>query len=315
MALHEDASLPIVRLGGRFGCEARAGSPGPVTRVAFLGTGTMGLPMARHVLEAGLTVHAWNRSPERVQPLAEHGARLFDDPRDAAQGCTLIVTMLTDAGVVLDTAARALGGAERDVTWLQMSTIGIEGIERCEALAERFAVRLVDAPVLGTREPAEQGQLVILAAGQPDALDAGTPVFDAVGSRTLRFERVGEGTRCKLVVNSWVVGVTGLLAETISLAEVLGIDPECFFEAIEDGPLDLPYARLKGHAMIEKSFDDAAFRLALSRKDADLVLAAAENHQLDVPVLRAVAARLNRAEQEGHGDADMAATYLATARR
>jgi 3-hydroxyisobutyrate dehydrogenase len=286
-----------------------------VTTVAFLGTGTMGFPMARNALAAGLAVRAWNRSANRAQPLAGYGAQLFDDPRAAAQGSDLVVTMLSDASAVLDTAAGALEGVAGDVTWLQMSTIGIEGIEHCKGLAERVGVQLADAPVLGTREPAEKGQLVILAAGERSALDAGQPLFDAVGSSTLRFGRVGEGTRCKLVVNSWVVGVTGLLAETVSLAEVLGIDPERFFEAIDGGPLDLPYARLKGRAMIERSFDDPAFRLALSRKDADLVLAAAEAHQLDVPVLRAVAARLNRAEQDGHGDADMAATYLATAPR
>lgn len=269
--------------------------------------------MARHLLESGLPVRAWNRSAERAQPLCEHGAEVFAEPGDAAEGCGLLVTMLSDASAVLDTAAQALERLDDGGVWLQMSTIGIEGIERCQALAERHDARLVDAPVLGTREPAEKGQLVVLAAGDTDALDAGQPVFDAVGTRTLRFDQVGQGTRCKLVVNSWLVGVTSVLAESISLAEALGIDPERFFEAVEGGALDLPYARLKGKAMIAKSFGDPDFRLALAGKDADLVLAAAEGEDLDIPVIRAVAARMNRAEQAGHGDKDMAATYLATA--
>jgi 3-hydroxyisobutyrate dehydrogenase len=271
--------------------------------------------MARNLLRAGFAVRAWNRSPERALPLAEDGAQLFDDPRDAAQGSDLLVTMVSDASAVLDTAARALDGLGGGRVWLQMSTIGIEGIEHCEALAERFGAHLVDAPVLGTRKPAEQGKLVVLASGNADALDAGQPAFDAVASRTLRLGQVGEATRCKLVVNGWVVGVTALLAETISLAEVLGVDPERFFEAIDGGALDLPYARLKGCAMISRSFEDADFRLSLARKDGDLVMAAAESRDLEVPVLRAVAAHLNRAEQAGHGDEDMAATYWATAPR
>jgi 3-hydroxyisobutyrate dehydrogenase len=269
--------------------------------------------MVRQVLKAGLEVHAWNRSVERARPLADDGAQIFEDPCEAVEGCDLVVTMLADASAVLDTAAGSLEAAERGAVWIQMSTIGVEGVERCEALAERFDVRLVDAPVLGTRAPAESGKLVVLASGDAEALDAAQPVFEAVGSRTLRLGPVGEGTRCKLVVNSWLIGVTSVLAETVSLAEVLGIDPQHFFDAIDGGPLDLAYARTKGQAMVEKSFDDPSFRLALTLKDANLVLAAAEEADLEIPVLRAVAARLQRADQDGHGDEDMAATYLATA--
>jgi 3-hydroxyisobutyrate dehydrogenase len=284
-----------------------------MTNLAFLGTGTMGLPMARHLIDAGFNVRAWNRSPERARPLAEHGAEVFEDPGVAAQGCELLITMLTDADAVLDTAGRSLEALAPNAIWIQMSTIGVEGIERCAEFAQRAGVRLVDAPVLGTREPAEKGTLVVLASGPASAVEPCEPVFEAVGSRTMWVGDVRAGTECKIVVNSWVVGVVAVLAETISLAESLGIDPNQFFDAIEGGALDLPYARLKGGAMIAKSFEDASFRLALARKDADLALAASEQAGLDVPVLRAVADRLNRAERAGHGDKDMAATYLATA--
>jgi 3-hydroxyisobutyrate dehydrogenase len=313
MALHEDASLSIASERVRFDPNGGEGRAVAVARVAFLGTGTMGFPMVRQLLKAGLEVRAWNRSGDRARPLADDGAAIFEDPREAAEGSDLVVTMLADASAVLDTAASALQVAKPGTVWIQMSTIGAEGVERCQALAERLGVRLVDAPVLGTRAPAENGKLVVLASGDAGALDAAKPVFDAVGSRTLQLGPVGHGTRCKLVVNSWLIGVTSVLAETISLAEVLDVDPQHFFDAIEGGPLDLPYARTKGQAMVEKSFDDASFRLALTLKDANLVLAAAEEADLEVPVLRAVTGRLQRADQEGHGDEDMAATYLATA--
>jgi len=281
--------------------------------VAFLGTGTMGFPMARCLAKNGLEVRAWNRSRERAEPLAEHGAVVLDSPAQAADGAGLLVTMLADADAVLDSAADALDSLAPDAIWIQMSTIGIEGFERCAELARRRGVELVDAPVLGTREPAEQGALVVLASGEDDALRAAGPVFDAVGSRTLKLGEAGSGTRCKLVVNSWLLGLTSVLAESISLSEVLGIDPQHLFDAIEDGPLDVPYARLKGKAMMAHSFDDVAFKLSLSRKDSHLVLAAAEQEGLSTPVLRAVAERLERAERDGHGDKDMAATYFATA--
>jgi 3-hydroxyisobutyrate dehydrogenase len=284
-----------------------------VSRVAFLGTGTMGEPMAARLLERGLDVRVWNRTIERARPLGARGAELARDPQEAVAGCELIVTMLSDAAVVLDIAALVLPFADPGSIWLQMSTIGIEGTQRCAELAREAGVELFDTPVLGTREPAERGELVVLASG-PEALrERCDPVFEAIGQRTIWLGDAGAGTRAKIVVNSWVVGVVGVLAETLSLAEALGIEPERFFDAVAGGALDLPYARLKGRAMIERCFEDPAFRLALALKDTELVLAAAANADIDVPVMGAVAERMRRAEHAGHGEEDMAATFLATA--
>lgn len=284
-----------------------------MNKLAFLGTGTMGAPMARNLIKAGFSVHAWNRSAARAAPLEEDGAQLFADPRRAAEGCSVLVTMLSDAGAVLDTAAQALPGVDRAGTWIQMSTIGIEATEHCAELAQRAGVTFADAPVLGTRDPAENGQLVILASGPDAARPVCEEVFEPLGSRTIWLGEAGAGSRCKVVVNGWIVGVVAVLAETIALAEALEVDPKLFFDAVEGGPLDLPYARLKGAAMISKSFDDVSFRLALSRKDADLLLSAAADVGIELPVMDAVVARLRAVEAVGHGDEDMAATYWASA--
>lgn len=285
-----------------------------MSTVAFLGTGTMGAPMAERLLDAGFEVRAYNRTQARAAALGQRGAVVCSEPKEAVRGAELVVTMLSDSAAVLDTAADALQTAGEETIWLQMSTIGIEGIERCAQLAARHGVTLVDSPVLGTREPAQRGELVILAGGPESAAERCRPVFDAVGQRTMWLGEVGTGTRCKLVVNSWVIGVVGVLAETISLSEALGIDPQRFFEAVAGGALDLPYARLKGEAMIRRSFADPAFALALAAKDGDLVLAAASTAGLEVPVMEAIAERLHRAQRAGHGDLDMAATLLATVR-
>lgn len=283
-----------------------------MSTVAFLGTGTMGAPMARRLLEAGIAVRAWNRTLERAHPLAEHGAQVAAEPAEALEGAQLLVTMLSDAATVLDTAAAALPAAREDTIWIQASTVGLQGTNRCSELAKRFGVRFVDAPVLGTREPAERGELVVMASGPEDARKACEPVFEAIGHRTLWLGEAGAGTRGKLMVNSWVLGVVGVLAETVALGESLGIDPKYFFQAVDGGALDLPYARLKGRSMIERSFSDPAFRLTLAAKDAELVLAAADEAGLEVPVLAAVASRLHRSERAGHGEEDFAATLLAT---
>lgn len=273
----------------------------------------MGLPMARNLARSGLDVRAWNRSPERAQPLAQDGVTVCPEASAAADGAELVLTMLSDADAVLEVARHALPRMAPRAVWIQASTIGIEGTERCAELADQAGVTLVDSPVLGTRQPAQDAKLVILASGPEQAVSRCQPIFDAIGQRTIRLGDVGQGTRCKVAVNSWIVGVVGVLAETIALAEALDIDPQRFFDAVEGGALDLPYARIKGKAMIERSFEDPDFRLALSRKDAELVLAAASEAELDLPIMAATAHRLREAEAAGHGDEDMAATYWASA--
>jgi 3-hydroxyisobutyrate dehydrogenase len=274
----------------------------------------MGLPMARHIAEAGYDVRAWNRHRDKAEPLAEHGVEVLDTPREAASGASILLTILSDADAVLETMEGDVGvlaSAEEGATWLQMSTIGIEGTERCAALADEHHLALVDAPVVGTKKPAEEGKLTVLASGPDEARETCEPIFDAVGQKTVWLGEAGAGTRMKLVINSWLVSVLEGIAETIALAEGIGVDPTRFLETIEGSPMDLPYAQLKGKMMIERSFDPS-FKLSLAAKDAGLVLEATERHDLELPLLETIRAQLENASSE-HGDKDMAATYLASA--
>jgi 3-hydroxyisobutyrate dehydrogenase len=284
-------------------------------RVAVLGAGgTMGRPMTRNLASAGMRVTAWNRSPDKAAGLAADGVELATSPVEAAAGADVVVTMLSDAGAVL-AAMNGERGAARAMTsgaiWAQMSTIGEHGTDECARLAAGFELTFVDAPVLGTRQPAEQGQLVVLASGPEQARDRIQPVFDAVGRRTIWAGETGAGTRLKLVANSWVMSVVEAGAETIALAEGLGVRPELLFEALDGGALDLPYLRIKAGMMARRQFDPD-FRLTLAAKDAALVEQAAEQRDLDLPVLRAIRARLAEGARQ-HGDLDFSATYLTSA--
>ena len=286
-----------------------AGYDGRMTSLAFLGTGTMGLPMARNLLTAGFDLQVYNRTAQRAEPLREAGAMIAQDPAGAAAGVSTLITMLSDGDAVLAVAREALPALGADASWIQMSTIGIDATEQCAALARNAGVAFVDAPVLGTKAPAEQGQLVVLASGPEELQGHCEPIFDAVAARTVWLGEASAGARVKVVVNGWIVGVVAVLAETIHVAEALDVDPQLFFAAIEGGPLDLAYARTKGSAMMSKRFDEVSFRLALSRKDGELLLSAVADVGLETPVLQSVVARLRSAEQGGHGDEDMAATY------
>ena len=172
------------------------------------------------------------------------------------------------------------------------------------------AVAYVDAPVLGTKRPAEQGQLVVLASGPEEVRERCEPVFEAVGGKTVWLGEAGEGSRLKLVVNNWIVGILGVLAETVAFARAIGVDPAKFLETIEGGPLGLPYAQMKGKMMIEEDFP-TSFSARLARKDAGLVLDAAESSGLAMEIAAAVAARFDETIEAGHGESDMAAVYEA----
>ncbi|MFL5907333.1 MAG: NAD(P)-dependent oxidoreductase [Solirubrobacterales bacterium] len=283
--------------------------------VAVLGAGgTIGQPMARNIARAGIDVRAWNRSREKAEPLAGEGIEVFDHAAEAASGASVILTIVSDADAVLETMDGrdgAAAGADEGAIWLQMSTIGIAGTERCAKLAEDQGLVLVDAPVVGTKKPAEEGKLTVLASGPDGPLDRCEPLFEAIGQKMFRLGEAGTGTRMKLVINSWLLSLVEGLGETIAFAEGIGIDPAQFLETISGGPIDNPYAQMKGKMMVERSFEPS-FKLALAAKDADLVMEAVERHDLELPMLDVIQARLDEAAKQ-HGDEDMAATYLASA--
>ena len=236
--------------------------------VAVLGTGTMGAGMVTSLRRAGLEVRAWNRDPAKARALTGTGARAVDDPGAAVDGADVAVTMLLDADAVLDVVRQATPAA--GTTWLQCSTVGVEGADRTAALARELGLVLVDCPVLGTREPAEKGALTLLASGPDDAREPLAPVLDAIGARTLWLGEAGAGSRLKLAVNSWLFMLTAGAAQAIALTRALGLDPRLFLDAIDGGPVDARYAHLKGALMIAGDFPPS-FGLTGAAKDARLI--------------------------------------------
>jgi len=271
-------------------------------RVAFLGTGIMGAPMARNLVAADHEVRVWNRSRDKAEGL---GAGVAGSPAEAAAGAEVVVTMLSDGPAVESVMdGVALDG---DQVWWQASTVGIEATERLQGMAGDAA--FVDGPVLGTKQPAEKGELTVLASGR--GRDRLGPVFDAVAARVVDLgDEVGAASRLKLVLNAWIVALVEGLAETLAFAEGIGVDPAKFLEVIDGGPMSPAYAQLKGKAMIARSFDPS-FSLALAAKDAGLVADAAAAAGLDLPLPGLVRDQMRKAIDAGHGDLDMAATFLA----
>ncbi|NUR09027.1 MAG: NAD(P)-dependent oxidoreductase [Nocardioidaceae bacterium] len=278
--------------------------------VALLGIGTMGDGMARNIAGAGLPLRVWNRTRSKAEPLADVGAVVAADPAEAVRGADVVVTMLFDTDSVETAMREARDGLGDDVVWVQQATVGVPGAERLARLADELGLGYVDAPVLGTKKPAADGALVILASGPEDLRDRVTPVFEAIGQRTLWVGTGQQGTRLKLVANSWVLTVLEGIAEALTFAKALDLDPRLFLEAVKGGAMDAPYVGLKGAAMLEGEFAPA-FALDGAAKDAALMREAAEQAGVDVPIVEVAQRYLDRASADGHGADDMAAIFLA----
>ena len=284
---------------------ARAGRP----TVAVLGLGTMGHAMAVNSLHAGLPTVVWNRSPEQSHDLRTLGAHVARTARQAVEQADLVVTMVTNLEAVLDIALEDGGGhgmleaMAPGAVWLQMSTIGL-GIDRlAQMVAERRPdVSLVDAPVSGSKGPAEAGTLTIFASGSDEAVTRAVPFLDAIGQRTVRVGPTGWGSRVKLVNNTMLALTAEAVAATASLAHTLGLTDETLLRALDGSPLASPWAAAKLRRMSNDEYS-AEFALALALKDVDLAL---DTLDLDrFPVLRALAEEWHQVVAHGLGGDDV----------
>jgi 3-hydroxyisobutyrate dehydrogenase len=266
-------------------------------RVAVLGTGIMGGPMARNLAAAGHDVTAWNRTREKAEGL---GATVADSPAEAVDGADVVLTMLAD-GPTVDSVVPEL---DPDVLWIQSSTVGIADTERFSSRHPRF----LDAPVLGSKPAAEAAELLVLAAG-PDRPEE---VLGAVSNRVMWLaDEPGAGTKLKLTINLWILNLVENLGETMALAEGLGLDQRSFLDAIKDRPMDSPYAQMKGDKIIAGDYS-AAFALRLAAKDVALAVEMARRGGIDLGLGPVTLERMRRAIELGHGDEDMCATWFAS---
>jgi 3-hydroxyisobutyrate dehydrogenase len=279
--------------------------------VAVLGTGIMGSAMARNLVAAGLRTTVWDHSASATEALAAAGATVASSAEEAVQDAKVVITMLPTAdavdSVVFDgTVAKAF--SEGGVL-AQMGTIGVsataEIVHRLAGL--RPDVLFVDAPVSGSKGPAEAGQLLILASGPPGADTILGPVFSAIGRKTVWLGDAGQGSRMKLAVNSYLSILIEAVAETLELAHRLGVAPAQLADAIEGGPLDAPLADAKLHKM-ERGDYAPEFPLEWALKDVDLAIASAEGDTL--PLLTALSRQWRAAVDAGHGREDISAARL-----
>ena len=280
----------------------------PPPRVAVIGTGTMGTAMGRRLLGAGMEVDVWSRHASSTEPLVSAGATAHDQAVEAVRGADVVLTMLPNAEITTQVMVdgRVLDALSPDSVWVQMATIGAGATGRlgAESSARRPDVTFVDAPVSGSRVPAEEGQLLILASGPPDAAPRLEPIFDVLGRATLWLGPAGAGSRMKLVLNTWLAFQVEGAAEVASLAGHLGVPADRLLEALQGNALASPYALAKLTKMVAQD-DRADFSLDLALKDLDL--ATGEAGPGVAPLASAIAERWRGLVRTGSSGLDVSA--------
>jgi 3-hydroxyisobutyrate dehydrogenase-like beta-hydroxyacid dehydrogenase len=270
-------------------------------KVGVVGLGAMGARIARRLLGAGHEVTVWNRDATKAEPLAAAGSRRADSPAETARDADAVIVMVTgpEALAAVTEGADGLLVALDGAVLVQMSTVGLEALRRLErAVPERS---LVDAPVLGSISEAEAGTLTVFAGGPTELVDRCTPLLSVLG-RVLPVGAVGAGTAAKLVANLTLVGVIGVLGESLALARGLGLDDETAFEVLASTPLGAQAQRRR--SAFENGEYPPRFQLSLARKDADLILEAARAAGIDLRLAASAQSWLADAERAGRGRDD-----------
>jgi 3-hydroxyisobutyrate dehydrogenase len=273
--------------------------------LAVLGLGTMGRAMAGAAMRSGIPLVVWNRGAGSAAGLEERGAEVAASVTDAVARADVVITMVSNADAVMSIVETGLLGALRPgAVWAQMSTIGIEGTERVAAMAhdQRPDTFFVDAPVSGSRVPAEQGSLLIFASGTEDARPRVAPIFDALGQRTLWLGPAGRGSRMKLVNNVLLAFTAEGVANAFGLAHRLGLDTAAVIDAFDGGPLISAWESAKFRRIAKDEYSEE-FSLALALKDVHLALSEAGPDRF--PVLAALAKEWSDVVSRGLGDKDI----------
>mmetsp|Transcript_6601 Transcript_6601/g.19038 ORF Transcript_6601/g.19038 Transcript_6601/m.19038 type:complete len:393 (+) Transcript_6601:177-1355(+) len=286
--------------------------------VGFLGMGTLGVPMATNLVKAGYTVTVWNRNTAKCDPLRELGAEVASSAKAVAQASDITIACVADPAAALEVAAGpdgASAGMSEGKGYVDVSTIDVGTAQKIAAAIRGAGGRYIEAPVSGSKGPAEQGTLIFLTAGDRELFDEAGPLLEVMGKKSFFLGTdVGLGAKMKLVINMVMGSMMASFAEGLALAESGGLQQSDLIEAMGLGAIAAPMFALKGPTMVKGSFAPA-FPLKHQQKDLRLVLELAEQLGQDLPVAAASNNSYLKAMDQGLGDQDFSAVLSAVAKQ
>jgi 3-hydroxyisobutyrate dehydrogenase-like beta-hydroxyacid dehydrogenase len=277
-------------------------------KLGFIGLGAMGAPMARNLLEAGHELAVWNRSPGRVDPLVEAGARRADSPADAASGTRATILMVTNAEAVQEVLFGEEGvvqGLPAGAAVINMGTIGAVATARIARTLGDLGYRMVDAPVSGSTPVAAAGELNIMVGGDEQTFKEFEPVLATMGEKISHMGEVGSGARMKLINNLILGANMAVLSEGLALGEAAGIPVEKQLEVILAGGAASGVAQRRSGNLISRSYEPQ-FKLSHELKDLYYALELGRDLEDPLPITAVVSQIFSEGMRE-HAEADMSA--------
>jgi 3-hydroxyisobutyrate dehydrogenase-like beta-hydroxyacid dehydrogenase len=278
-----------------------------VPAVGVAGLGRMGTPMARRVLDAGLPLTVWNRSPERLEALISLGAAAAESPKELAATSEIVITMLADADA-LRAVVRGddglLAGLRPGSILIDTSTIGSAAAVELAASVSEHGAHWIDAPVSGSTAFAEKGELILMLGGEASAIARAAPVFDAISRQRFHLGDAGAGAAMKLAVQAVLAVLNEAVAEGLVLAERAGIARDTAYDVFAGGVVAAPYVLYKRDSFVRPEDTPVGFTVDLMRKDLRLVLELAREAEVELTAVLAADEMLRRACDRDLGDGD-----------
>jgi len=282
-------------------------------RIGFIGLGTMGTPMAQNIIRGGYDMVVYNRNASKCAPLKKEGALIADSPQEVAAECDLTLTIVSDPQAALAVSLGddgVLKGLSPGKGYIDLSTVDAATSQKIASAVTEVGARFLEAPVSGSKKPAEDGTLIILAAGDNGLYEEALPLFGLLGKAAHYFGDVGRGAMMKLAVNMVMGSMTVALSEGLTLAKGAGLDPAALLDVLDEGVVSNPLFRLKGPAMLRGEFT-TAFPLKHMQKDMRLALEAGDDAGSTLPVANAANVKFLESLADGYGDEDMSAVFKA----
>lgn len=277
--------------------------------VGFIGLGTMGAPMAWNIHKAGYELTVFNRSKDKTEPFSKQNITVRESPREIAEQSDIIITMVTDDDALIDVMLGyqgVLSGLKENAVVINMSTVSRSATQEIADAVKLEDGQFIEAPVSGTKKPAEDGTLTVLAGGDASLIDELEPLFKTMGNNIIHCGEIGQGTDMKLTINLLLGGMMQVFSETLVFGKKLGLDVHKILKNIKSGPLSSPLFNIKGQLILKNNFEKN-FPVDLLLKDLNLVLDAAQKNDVYLPVISATREAVNGSKALGHGDEDMAA--------
>ncbi len=280
-------------------------------KVSFLGLGIMGSRMAANLLKNKVELTVFNRSEEPLKELAAKGAKIADSFRSAVRDTEIVFTMFSTPQVVEEIMFGENGGLasmKKNALWVDCTTVDPAFSKKSERIAKSHNIRFVDAPVAGTKGPAEDGTLTFLVGGNNSDFEEIRLLLSFMGSNTIHLGDTGKGTSLKMLVNAMLAESMLVFSETLLLGEKMGFSKDFLLDKLPGLPVIAPFIKAKAELIREQNFDPQ-FPLEWMMKDLNLVLKTAEENDQDVPVAKLTRDVFTEANKSGLGRTDFSAIY------